>query len=344
MVRRLPRQGHRSGTGGAISRAAGGRQGEGASPGRRPQVLPARVVETYTDHSEKHSATARLSSTGFIDRKRRSRAYVTCRFAADERCSLGVMTNPSPSPSEVVGAFAEQVRRLGESIIPVLQQVREAWQTYGPALAAIAEGLRALPEGTRLVLLKLGERGWYLDPGAPLGVVLDFVTAIDNPSADLDNLLCNWIETRAEGIEKRLAKGFPHRAHLMKQAFAAHREGRYALSIPVFLAQADGICQELHGVQLYKQRKGVIALKTRVDSQGIDGASALMLAPLLEALPIVATQDGRAPGSTLLNRHAVLHGESTTYDTLINSCRAISLLSYAAWALSSCRTANRSIS
>ncbi len=43
----------------------------------------------------------------------------------------------------------------------------------------------------------------------------------------------------------------------------------------------------------------------------------------------------------ILNRHAILHGESTTYDTRLNSCRAMSLLVYVAWVVSYKRQAQR---
>ena len=119
----------------------------------------------------------------------------------------------------------------------------------------------------------------------------------------------------------------------------AHREKRYALSIPVLLAQADGICQELQGEQLYKRnRKGEIALKAKIASKNVDEFTALML-------PLVAGPRERLRFGNQLNRHSILHGESTTYDTFENSCRAISFVSYSAWALATCTpTGGRQVS
>ena len=247
------------------------------------------------------------------------------------------MTTNLPQ-SEAISGLAARVQRLGEATARVLKQVRDAWNECAPALAEVLEAIETLPDRTRSALLQLGERGWYLDPEIPAAALFKLAEAFDDPTADADALLCGWVQARSNDIEDRLAKAFPHRAHLLAQAFCAHREACYALSIPVLLAQADGICQELHGVQLYKRnRNGEIALKPKIEALGVDSSDALMLAPLLKPLPIVASQRDRRPGSDLLNRHAVLHGESTNYDTLRNSCKAISLLSYAAWALSTCQ-------
>ena len=49
------------------------------------------------------------------------------------------------------------------------------------------------------------------------------------------------LKTRLDIIEEALIDSYPHRGHLFQQAFEAHREGKYGLSIPVFLTQADGI-------------------------------------------------------------------------------------------------------
>ena len=63
---------------------------------------------------------------------------------------------------------------------------------------------------------------------------------------------------------------------------------------------------------------------------GVEGDTYLsaMLYPLEHCLPIAASTKDREPDFKGLNRHQVLHGESTTYDTETNSLKAISLLNY----------------
>jgi len=50
-------------------------------------------------------------------------------------------------------------------------------------------------------------------------------------------------------------------------------------------------------------------------------------------LPISASQNERDDKFNELNRHQVLHGESTSYDSEINSLKAISLINYLAQVL-----------
>lgn len=140
-------------------------------------------------------------------------------------------------------------------------------------------------------------------------------------------------DSRATSIEAQLVKRFPDRARILTSAMRAHRNGEYVLSIPVLLAQAEGVCVELVGVHLYARRDGkpILATYLKLDGQGPFMAS--LLYPLTTPTPISASAIERASLGDLLNRHSVLHGESTTYDTHANSCRALSLLAYVSWIL-----------
>jgi hypothetical protein len=65
-----------------------------------------------------------------------------------------------------------------------------------------------------------------------------------------------------------------------------------------------------------------------------DAFKAALLSPLSKTLPIGASQGERSPDTELLNRHAVLHGESLNYGTRTNSLKAVSLINYVAHVLS----------
>jgi len=111
----------------------------------------------------------------------------------------------------------------------------------------------------------------------------------------------------------------------------AHNGGEYDLSVPVFLAQADGICLELIGVQLYSKRSDG---KTTKVSEAVAALEVdVLLYPLTEVFPIIFNSRERAGQENILNRHAVLHGESVSYGNKVNSSKAMSLLSFTAWAL-----------
>jgi hypothetical protein len=76
-------------------------------------------------------------------------------------------------------------------------------------------------------------------------------------------------------IQKEAEDEFPNRRIILKKAFNAHRHGDYELSIPVMLAQADGIGEEIFGKDIspssQQPRKGSMheksLLKTKLTLQ-----------------------------------------------------------------------------
>jgi len=115
---------------------------------------------------------------------------------------------------------------------------------------------------------------------------------------------------------------------VLECAFQAHHRTEYELSIPVFLAQADGVCQEVTGYKLYgrKQKKPITAgFAANFVYEFLIEA---VLEPLRTPLPISASLNDEDYRVGTLNRHEVLHGISVDYGTRTNSLKAMSLLSY----------------
>lgn len=243
------------------------------------------------------------------------------------------ITNQPDTPS----GLKAQIEDLIQVARPIVDEIRVQLSRFAPLIVTIAEGLKTFPDRTKMALLKLGSHGWYLDPELPAGAIFQLAEIFDTTTKEeADRVLCSWVDAHANDIETRLANSYPKRREILRQAFAAHNQKLYAVSTPVFLAQADGICQELHdGVQLFKRLRGSgeLALKKKAQSLYIGDFEMAMLAPLLEPMPIVANAHERILSSNQLNRHAILHGESLDYGTFENGCRAISLLTYSAWAL-----------
>lgn len=203
------------------------------------------------------------------------------------------------------------------------------------AFTKFYEELQKLPQRTRNALMILGTHGWYLDLEMPLTGLWVLEKAIADGAADeAEQSLVEYFRERAPEIEKSLIKNFPHRAKIFCSAFKAHYRGEYDLSVPVFLAQADGICQELIGMQLFRKINNVPAAAKYVETLAVDTFRAAMLHPLSVTLPISASKHERDDTFIRLNRHQVLHGESTGYGTELNSLKGISLLNYIAQVLS----------
>jgi hypothetical protein len=140
--------------------------------------------------------------------------------------------------------------------------------------------------------------------------------------------LCRYFESKNERIEATIIARFPQRAHIISAAFSAHRREEYVLSIPILLAQTDGICKEVIGQYLFMKKDKKPCTSAYVEQVAADSLAAAILSPLAQTLPINASEKERPEGTDALNRHEVLHGNSLDYGTASNSLKAISLINY----------------
>ena len=188
---------------------------------------------------------------------------------------------------------------------------------------------KKLPKRLRRSLHLLGQEGWYLDYATTLAETWEFAHALEMGDVDLaQSKLAAHYRERAHDIFEHVFTAFPHRKIILMQAFNAHKRGDYALSVPVILAQTDGICKELTGLTLFKKRGRKPETSSLVESSSVDDFRASLLYPLSIILPISTSKGSAEDSAEHLNRHEVLHGISLSYGTEINSLKAISLLYY----------------
>jgi hypothetical protein len=210
-----------------------------------------------------------------------------------------------------------------------------------PAFANFKKSFQDLPPRIQEALLLLGAHGWYFDLDLVLPKLWNLREALlDGNVEEAEAALVDYYEGRANEIEKSLTEMLPLRAHLIKAAFTAHRRQEYELSIPVFLAQTDGICKELTKQYLFIKRDKKPQTATYVEEIALDTFRASLLSPLAQTLPISASERERTDANKALNRHAVLHGESLNYGNKTNSLKAISLINYVAHVLKMCAAAD----
>ena len=166
------------------------------------------------------------------------------------------------------------------------------------------------------------------DPEMPATLLQELELLFDEHPDEMTEWLKDFFRERLDVIEEKLIDSYPHRGHLFRQAFEAHREGKYGLSVPVFLAQADGIFWERtpgrQNLFRSKQRKAYSESAMQIS----DTYTGIYLHPLLTLLPLWMNENERGDSFVELNRHQVLHGESVDYATEQNSLKTISLLSY----------------
>ena len=266
-------------------------------------------------------------------------AHVTPEFDVQEILQKAI---------EPIPAVQNRLRQLVQSIdvphpdlpnlAPIAEQAVEFQKSLqelmSPAFEQVQRIFHELPPRIQDALLLLGEHGWYLDLEMPIPWLWGIMEALENGKVeDVEEVLVEYFEGRLEGIEKSVAERFPRRAQLIGAALNAHRRQQYELSIPVLLAQVDGICMDAAHQYLFTKRDKRPRIAIYVDQIATDTYKAALLSPLAQTLPINASEHERPPGFDLLNRHAVLHGESLDYGSKSNGLKAISLINYVAHVL-----------
>lgn len=180
----------------------------------------------------------------------------------------------------------------------------------------------------------LADFGWYLPLTSSIFLTYDWAKYIKSEhNGIVDQKMIELLNIHFEELFEEIVLNYPHRLNPLEAAFKAHNNENYFLSIPVFLAQSDGICEEITGKKLFggKQKKGSKEHKPNtfdwVNSLQNDGK---VLDAFLE--PLRHKEGLNKHISKVDNigftRHSVLHGENNTYGTEINSYKAMSMLFY----------------
>lgn len=207
------------------------------------------------------------------------------------------------------------------SIQAIANTLRDAFHS----LPSISDFWRDLPAKVKENLLSLAASGWYIDPEMDFADIVGFKQQLENStSEEVDSAMIEYFQQELSRIEETLRSLHSNRASLIKEAFDAHHQGKYSLSITAIFAQCDGICYDLTGYQLFSNG-GLSRFAKRIDPETLARA---YLEPLIRAIPISDTSKQRRDKLPRLNRHAVMHGESTDYPSLENSLRAISFINF----------------
>lgn len=244
----------------------------------------------------------------------------------------------SEMQSQLLGIF----QGISDQLAPIRDYIQS--DAFREALTTFHEAMQALPEWSRVVQTSLARSGWFLGDNVTPAFMLEAYELVETEQTDaLESLMAEYVSGEVDEIEGRAKRYWPERSSILGAAFNAHRQEQYALSIPVLLAQVDGIAFDVLGfkrrMSFYgkynKQPQTRAFYQTALAKYGADSMEAAFLLKPLEVLSCLAydSEDWKRavetdPTMGTLNRHAVLHGEDTGYDTLNNSLRAILLLDY----------------
>ena len=248
--------------------------------------------------------------------------------------------------AEQIASIEDPMARLAKLVPPSLEfsefrnQINEfRTQTdklISSAQTDISRSLKRLPTKLQKALTSLAKQGWFIDVQMPLPMLWNFQEAIQDGNVEkVEKFLVNYFEAQLDTIEVYLVAKFPHRSTIISAACKAHRNKDYVLSVPVFMAQSDGICYEVIKHHFFLKRDSKPQTAIYVEAIAAETLQAALLSPLTQSLPIAASARERGEDFDQLNRHMVLHGESLDYGTCINSLKTLSLLNYVAHVLKS---------
>ena len=215
--------------------------------------------------------------------------------------------------------------------------IQEVFKPVNALFQEFAAGLKA--EYSKFVegesIQNLMQHGWFPDFGLSFGEITQLAETFSDDPEQANEVLLERFRDRVDEIEAETKSAFPNRSEILRDAFQAHRQGLYNLSVAVFLTQVDGLFYDrwLKSLFFGKDRAEMAELIEQMP----DGLTrALSRALLYDGWPLAMSRCKRAQqpdGFSELNRHQVLHGEVTDYGTEQNSLKAISLLNYCAFVL-----------
>lgn len=222
-----------------------------------------------------------------------------------------------------IEVFSNNVTKLAQLIVEHKPQIE--------AIFRASELIEAHPKIGKLTE-NLRRDGWFLPYSHALAsdVVLQNILRIaDLPVSQQLQSIQQWYLEHFYAFADVICDKYPSREPIIRQAVEAYRNGQHYLTAPIFFSQADGICVELIGCELfrggdvYKHAKG----QTLITLDPLDILLGLIWAPLGEKPEVALNETERGnKGYYGFNRHTVMHGECTDYGTQENSLKAFSLL------------------
>lgn len=249
----------------------------------------------------------------------------------------------SPSFAEIakgVQAIREQMVRSLAEIAKHQKVFAKYQQRLGIDWSKMRQGMLQFKAGLPQQLKTLADNGWFVSGNhTPLAVIFPLANMFQSGQAEQANQhMCALIEEHLQSTEDMLVDDFPHRAGILKKAFGALRARDYELSIPVMLAQADGIGREIIAAKIpkfsltSKQEKFRNAIENFISNNaGGSLYTSDIFELILEDIPLNMSEGNAMLRPSVLNRNAILHGADTGYATELNALRAVSWIDYVSY-------------
>lgn len=222
---------------------------------------------------------------------------------------------------KIADSFRANRNELRRQVAPLYEQFRQEQEQ--------------LQNNVATAVVAFSEYGWYANYGFSfIDITNAYILLRKGDVTGFDALMANMIRSQYGELKKSLLTRHPFRQPPLEAAFQAHESEEFYLSIPVFLAQADGISTDLTQMQFFlknpKDHKPKVAAWAKEKPK--IWLHVALCAALLDngAFQKHHSQPNKIP----ITRHSILHGESNDYGTELNSLKALSLLVYLSEVLS----------
>ena len=242
----------------------------------------------------------------------------------------------------MTGAIEDHVRQVTAAINGGVQKFLAS---VADSADLIRANLRARAAAYSVLIActpQLAREGWFISAYFGLSE-LDGIAkcAASNDHGAVAAILAKLYSENLRVHLGDIAREYPERNFAIRPAVDAHLRGEYALSVPLFFAQAEGICIDrvqaalFHGkkeeqvAHVAKAELAEFVALNKFSPLGVDLVYQAMWASISDKLPIAYNPGERERFSySGLNRNTVLHGIALEeYATEENSLKAFSLLS-----------------
>jgi hypothetical protein len=267
------------------------------------------------------------------------------------------MSQEKPVNSDLQSALKPFLKSLGLNLPAILDGLT-VLQTYAERLALTLAPLaqidwaatkrrldevEELPTKSKKAMDLASSKGWFFgwheSSLQELMALVEKLEGIEEPC--IDEFMRQYYRDNLQLLTDKLVERRPNRASVIKAAVRAHgtlgTDG-YFLSIPVFIAQADGLLAEIAS-EITGKKSATINTSSRAlteklgkDQESLDLIHPIPIMSKLDFMKSACEREKAAQASgesfTALNRHQVMHGESWDYGTEINSLKTFSFLAF----------------
>lgn len=222
-----------------------------------------------------------------------------------------------------VATLSRSLQILADALIPQLAAFKtgvRSLEEYRKEIEHLSRRLESIERDFPSYVEAMAMMSWFPDDEMGIHDMMMF-GASNHLSDDIDSAASDYFRERATAIIRDVSLNFPNRAACLNEAMSVYRNGLFYPATTAFLAQADGICQELTKYSFFSKANSI--RKTREFVNSIDdrvGVNRVFLFPLAERIPIEGDKN-------VFNRNAIQHGEDCQ-SSEIYCLKAISLVGY----------------